>query len=265
MSETCNNFSFDDCSVSFIFSDDGNPNLEMLDALRGPYFTPSVDESGNLSWTNNGNLPNPETVNIKGSQGDPLKITGVTDSVGNLPTDADQGDVWLVGSGSTTYDGYVWLGSWTSIGACTVVPQGTPGTPGAPGVSPALSIGSVTTGAAGTNAVVTMTGTTAFPVLNFTIPRGANGTSGTVIQIVSGTGSAAVVANTSTKITVSFDNIPTNVSYVCEVVETVKGATSAQNVISCVRTSRATALSTYYVTSTSNQTVTVSARRIYRY
>ena len=36
---------------------------------RGPYFTPSVDSEGNLSWTNNGDLQNPESVNIKGPQG----------------------------------------------------------------------------------------------------------------------------------------------------------------------------------------------------
>ena len=32
-------------------------------------FTPYVDDSGNLSWSNNGNLQNPETKNIKGPQG----------------------------------------------------------------------------------------------------------------------------------------------------------------------------------------------------
>lgn len=36
----------------------------------GPYFTPSVDASGNLSWTNNGSLENPTPVNIKGPKGD---------------------------------------------------------------------------------------------------------------------------------------------------------------------------------------------------
>lgn len=35
----------------------------------GPYFTPAVDADGNLSWTNNGGLSNPNTVNIKGPQG----------------------------------------------------------------------------------------------------------------------------------------------------------------------------------------------------
>ena len=37
----------------------------------GYYFTPSVSDTGDLSWTNNGNLENPTTVNIKGPQGNP--------------------------------------------------------------------------------------------------------------------------------------------------------------------------------------------------
>ena len=36
----------------------------------GITYTPSVDSSGNLSWTNNGGLSNPTTVNIKGAKGD---------------------------------------------------------------------------------------------------------------------------------------------------------------------------------------------------
>lgn len=38
--------------------------------INGVTFTPSVDASGNLSWTNNGGLANPATVNIKGPKGD---------------------------------------------------------------------------------------------------------------------------------------------------------------------------------------------------
>lgn len=37
--------------------------------LNGATFTPNVDFSGNLSWTNDKNLDNPETVNITGPQG----------------------------------------------------------------------------------------------------------------------------------------------------------------------------------------------------
>lgn len=43
---------------------DGTPGA------NGATFTPSVDASGNISWTNNGGLPNPATQNIKGPQGD---------------------------------------------------------------------------------------------------------------------------------------------------------------------------------------------------
>ena len=37
----------------------------------GVTFYPSVDSDGNLSWTNDGGLENPPTVNIKGPQGIP--------------------------------------------------------------------------------------------------------------------------------------------------------------------------------------------------
>lgn len=36
----------------------------------GYYFIPSVNAAGDLSWTNNGGLPNPQTQNIKGPQGE---------------------------------------------------------------------------------------------------------------------------------------------------------------------------------------------------
>lgn len=36
---------------------------------RGYHFTPSVDADGNLSWSNDGNLQNPATVNVRGPQG----------------------------------------------------------------------------------------------------------------------------------------------------------------------------------------------------
>ena len=36
---------------------------------EGVVFVPNVSDDGILSWTNNGNLPNPEPVNIKGKGG----------------------------------------------------------------------------------------------------------------------------------------------------------------------------------------------------
>ena len=41
---------------------------------RGVTFTPSVSDAGEISWTNNGNLPNPATKSVKGQKGD----TGVS-------------------------------------------------------------------------------------------------------------------------------------------------------------------------------------------
>lgn len=40
--------------------------IDKIEIIR---FTPHVDEQGNLSWTNNGGLDNPVTVNIKGESG----------------------------------------------------------------------------------------------------------------------------------------------------------------------------------------------------
>ncbi len=57
---------------------------------RGPQgytFTPKVDASGNLSWTNNGGLNNPSTVNIKGPQG----ATGAQGPMGPKGPQGDNG------------------------------------------------------------------------------------------------------------------------------------------------------------------------------
>lgn len=48
----------------------GKNGRDGIDGEDGVTFTPSVDSAGNLSWTNNGGLANPPTVNIKGPKGD---------------------------------------------------------------------------------------------------------------------------------------------------------------------------------------------------
>ena len=70
--------------------------------------------------------------------------------------------------------------------AFTITPCGSGSSPitvyhgkdGADGCTPALSIGTVSTGAAGTNASASITGTCPNFSLNLTIPRGANGQDG---------------------------------------------------------------------------------------
>ena len=55
------------------------------------------------------------------------------------------------------------------------IPKGDKGDTGATGATPQLSIGTVSTLAAGSDATATITGTTAAPVLNLGIPKGADG------------------------------------------------------------------------------------------
>lgn len=59
-------------------------------------FVPHVDENGNLTWTNDSNLENPKTVNIKGPSGtdgkdgiDGLSAYQIWLNVGNSGTELD--------------------------------------------------------------------------------------------------------------------------------------------------------------------------------
>ena len=49
--------------------EDGTNGADGANGADGVTFTPSVDSAGNLSWTNDGGLSNPDTVNIKGATG----------------------------------------------------------------------------------------------------------------------------------------------------------------------------------------------------
>ena len=53
---------------------------------RGYHYTPSIDSEGNLSWTNDGELENPETVNLMGPQGPqgPIGPQGPAGEIENL-------------------------------------------------------------------------------------------------------------------------------------------------------------------------------------
>lgn len=61
----------------------------------GYYFTPAVDAAGNLSWTNNGELTNPTTVNIKGPKGEggTITITGITVDNGSSETGTPSAEI----------------------------------------------------------------------------------------------------------------------------------------------------------------------------
>lgn len=68
-------------SVQGIPGEDGPPGEPGTPGRNGVIFYPSVSDSGFLSWTNDGGLANPQTVNIMGPKGD----TGETGADGKGP------------------------------------------------------------------------------------------------------------------------------------------------------------------------------------
>ena len=147
-----------------VYSPNNKPtaaDLGITTGTNGATFTPAVDDAGNLSWSNDKGLANPNTVNIKGDTG----------------AKGDKGD------------------------------KGDTGAKGADGQTPNISIGTVTTGAAGSSASAEITGTTPNLTLNLTIPKGdkgdkgdtgAAGSGGTVTKTVK-------VLTSSAKVTLTTD------------------------------------------------------------
>ena len=118
----------------------------------GPYFLPSVNAEGVLSWTNSGGLENPSPANIRGPQGETgpqgpkgdtgtgLDIRGTYASVEALEAAVQtpgQGDMYNVGTASP-YTIYMWdesEGAWLSQGQLQgpAGPQGEQGPQGEKG------------------------------------------------------------------------------------------------------------------------------------
>lgn len=67
-------------------SKEGWKDQGKLQGAKGAVFTPFVDADGNLSWSNDGGLSNPATVNIKGIQGDTpdIRLETQSMSMGNV-------------------------------------------------------------------------------------------------------------------------------------------------------------------------------------
>lgn len=133
---------------------------------NGYTFTPSVNQDGELTWTNDGNLDNPEPINIKGPKGDqgeqgiqgipgeqgpqgpkgedgaPGKDgTGVT-ILGSFESEEELKQAHPVGESGDSYivngDLYVWSvteNKWLNVGQIQgpVGPQGPQGEPGIQG------------------------------------------------------------------------------------------------------------------------------------
>lgn len=87
----------------------GDKGLQGERGLQGFYFTPSVDINGNISWTNNGDLNNPDTINIKGPKGD----KGDKGDQGIAGPEGIQGPIGPYYIPSVSNDGVI---SWTNTG-----------------------------------------------------------------------------------------------------------------------------------------------------
>lgn len=256
------------CKDQFRMQEAGD-SFQMWQGLRGPYFTPQVSSDGTLSWVNNGGLPNPASVNIKGPQGehgDALTITGVAETVEGLPADPERGDLWLVGT-EAPLTGYVWLGQWVNIGQFAIGPKGDPGDDGR---TPTISA-TATTGVAGSSASVTRTGTQLNPIFNFRIPRGDTGAQGrqgipgnpgSKVETVEGSGSATGIGTSGANITVQFSNIPSGGTLICESVVSITAGTP-KDITTFYKKSQNTSASTYFVASSASQNVSIRAVRVY--
>jgi len=140
-----------------------------------------VDSDGNLIIT----LTDSTTINAgstvgptgpQGAKGD----TGLSITSGSISGD----DLILTKSDSSTINVGNVRGPQGSTG-----PQGNAGT---------ITVGSVTTGAAGSSVSVTNTGTSSAATLNFTIPQGAKGDTGTSYTVNNKSGSVQVYGISST-------------------------------------------------------------------
>ena len=108
----------------YLCSIKGNTGEQGLRGLTGAVFTPSVNATtGIISWTNDGGLVNPPSVNIKGQKGDTgngLNIKGIYSSLAALQEAVPSplaGDMYNIGE-SAPYRVYMYdanLG-WTDIG-----------------------------------------------------------------------------------------------------------------------------------------------------
>lgn len=76
-----------DGTIVTITDVNGAKSFEVLNGENGATFTPAVSADGILSWTNNGDLENPASVNIKGSQG-PTGLSALVFNSSNTATTA---------------------------------------------------------------------------------------------------------------------------------------------------------------------------------
>lgn len=191
-----------------VYSPNNKPtaaDLGITTGTNGATFTPAVDSEGNLSWSNDKDLANPNTVNIKGAKGDKgdkgeKGDTGAKGADGKTPN-ITIGTV-TTGAAGTNASATI-SGTTPNLTLDLTIPKGDKGSNGINGQTPKISIGTVTTGAAGSSASASISGTTPNLTLNLTIPKGDKGdkgdtgSGGTVSKTVKKLSSASSVALTT--------------------------------------------------------------------
>jgi hypothetical protein len=100
-------------------------------------------------------------------------LTGYGYAVNDAVTYGNPASTYIAVSSNNSQDPVDYPAVWTLL-----APAGSNGPSGPSGPAATLTIGPVTTGAPGTPATVTNTGTNSAAVLNFTIPQGAAGPAG---------------------------------------------------------------------------------------
>ena len=168
------------CQNSFEMTETCSDEFRIWQGLQGPYYIPSVDENGILSWTNTGELPNPDPVDITGPAGSSFSIAGIVETVGDLPSEAE--GVWLVGE-EAPYEGYSFVdGAWTDIGEFAIGPQGPAGEDGATGQAAGFGTPTATidnnTGTPGVTITASGPDTAKVFTFAFTNLKGATGATG---------------------------------------------------------------------------------------
>lgn len=149
-------------------------SLQGAKGETGAVYTPSVSAGGTISWTNNGGLQNPTSVNIKGPKGD-TGATGATPNITASATTLAPGSQATVTKGGTAEVPTLTFGIPQGM-------QGETGPQGNPGVNATITSASATIdNTVGTPAVqVTLGGTESARTFAFafTALKGATGDTG---------------------------------------------------------------------------------------
>lgn len=119
--------------------------------------------------------------------------------------------IWTVVTAKTAYQIAVSAGYSGTEAQWLASLKGDTGAKGDTGSAATIAVGTITTGAAGSSASVTNSGTTSAAVFDMSIPKGDTGSAGTAATIAVGTvttgaaGSSATVTNSGTSTAAVFD------------------------------------------------------------